>query len=411
MDSAYDVVVVGAGAAGLSAARRLKGAPLSTLVVEARDRVGGRAHTIVVDGRWPIDLGCGWLHSADVNPFSKIAAAGGFTLDKSPPPWMKQSGLQAVSAEEMLAFRAAFDNMQHRLAAAAETGIDRPASDLLDPESPFNGALNAFSAAYNGAEFDQVSVIDYEAFADTGVNWRVVEGYGAVAASLAADLKISLETVVETIDHSTDPIRLSTSRGEITARAVIMTLPTDIIAAAAVRFVPGLPAKVDAAGCLPLGLADKQLLLIDGEDDLPKDGHFFRRLDRAESGSYHLRPFGRPLIEGYFGGRLARHLEAEGLGAFAAFAIEELVELLGSSWRTRLRPIAATAWASDPWARGGYSHALPGHAGDRAVLAAPVDGRLFFAGEATSTHGFSTAHGAYESGVRAADEVLAGLVR
>jgi monoamine oxidase len=411
MDSAWDVAIVGAGAAGLAAARRLQGSALTAVVLEARDRVGGRAHTAAPDPRWPIDLGCGWLHSADVNPLSRIAEAQGFTIDRTPPPWMRQSGLQDVTVEEMDAFRAAFDGLEQRLEAAAKTGADRPASELLDPASPFNGALNAFSAAYNGAEFDQVLVVDYAAYDDTRVNWRVAEGYGAVIASLAAGPTVVLEAPVEAIDHSSGAIRLSTPRGDISARAVIVTVPTDVLAAAGLRFLPELPAKADAAAGLPLGLADKQFLHVDGAGELPADGHFFRRLDRAESGSYHLRPFGRPLIEAYFGGRLARGLEAEGEGAFAAFAIEELTGLLGSSWRARLRPVAVTAWAADPWARGAYSHALPGRAGERAVLAAPVDGRLFFAGEATSIHAFSTAHGAYDSGRRAAEEVLAELVR
>jgi monoamine oxidase len=122
-------------------------------------------------------------------------------------------------------------------------------------------------------------------------------------------------------------------------------------------------------------------------------------------GSYHLRPFGQPCIEGFFGGRFARELEDAGDGALAAQSIDEIVALLGSDFRRKLMPLAETRWAHDPFARGSYSHALPGHAGARAVLAAPVDGRLFFAGEATSPHFFSTAHGARDSGERAALEL------
>jgi monoamine oxidase len=128
---------------------------------------------------------------------------------------------------------------------------------------------------------------------------------------------------------------------------------------------------------------------------------------RTAMGTFHLRPFGKPCIEGFFGGRFARELEDAGAGAFAAHAIDEVVALLGSDFRRKLKPLAESRWAHDPFARGSYSHALPGHAGDRAVLAAPVDGQLFFAGEATSPEFFSTAHGARDSGVRAAGEVLA----
>jgi monoamine oxidase len=130
---------------------------------------------------------------------------------------------------------------------------------------------------------------------------------------------------------------------------------------------------------------------------------------RTEMGTYHLRPFGQPCIEGFFGGRFARRLEDTGDGALAAAAIDEIVSFIGNDFRRKLKPLAESRWALDPFARGSYSHALPGHAGDRAVLAAPVDGRLFFAGEATSPNFFSTAHGARDSGERAAREVLANL--
>jgi monoamine oxidase len=132
---------------------------------------------------------------------------------------------------------------------------------------------------------------------------------------------------------------------------------------------------------------------------------------RAKMGTFHLRPFGQNCIEGYFGGTFARELEDAGSGAFAAQSIDEIVAMLGNDFRRRLKPLAESRWAHDPFARGSYSHALPGRAGDRAILAAPIDERLFFAGEATSPNFFSTAHGALESGQRAAREVMAALAK
>ena len=128
---------------------------------------------------------------------------------------------------------------------------------------------------------------------------------------------------------------------------------------------------------------------------------------RAEMGAFHLRPFGQPCIEGFFGGRLAQELEDAGDGAFAAFSIDEIVSFLGNDYRRKLTPLRESRWAQDPFARGSYSHAHPGHSDKRGVLAAHVDGRLFFAGEATSPNFFTTAHGARDSGERAAREVLA----
>jgi monoamine oxidase len=196
---------------------------------------------------------------------------------------------------------------------------------------------------------------------------------------------------------------------------VIVTVPTNLIADESIRFHPTLPAKVDAARGLPLGLADKVMLALDEPQEskgaLPKDGNLRGATMRTAMGSYHLRPFGQPCIEGYFGGSFAQALENAGDGALAAEAIDEIAALLGTDYRKKLKPLAESRWSHDPFARGSYSHALPGHAGKRAVLAAPVDGRLFFAGEATSPNFFSTAHGARDSGERAAKEVLASVAK
>jgi monoamine oxidase len=169
-----------------------------------------------------------------------------------------------------------------------------------------------------------------------------------------------------------------------------------------------LPEKIEAARGLPLGLADKVMLALDDDGEaLPADGHLRGSTRKVGTGSYHLRPQGFASIEGYFGGRFARELEDVGDGAFAAAAIEEIVALLGSDYRKKLRPLSESHWAHDPFATGSYSYALPGRAGDRAKLASPIDGRIFFAGEATSPNFFSTCHGALESGIRAAAEVMA----
>jgi monoamine oxidase len=358
----------------------------------------------------PVDLGCGWVHSAEVNPLSRPIEAAGFTIDRSRPHWERQSLNVEFSAEEQAEFRRAFGELEKRLEKAAQAGADRPASDLLEPGSRWNVLLNAFSSFYNGAEFDQVSVLDYGAYEDSGVNWRVVEGYGAAIARLGTAARVRTAVNVDVIDHN-DPrcLRLRTSQGTLEARAVIVTVPTAALVREHLRFDPALPDKQAAAEGLPLGLADKLFLALADPDDLPVEGHLFGNVNQTEAGSYHLRPFGRPMIEVFFGGRHAWALEAEGDGAFAAFAVEELVRLLGSGMRARLTPLAATRWGVDPCAGGSYSHALPGRAGDRAILSQPVEDRIFFAGEACSPNWFSTAHGAWLTGQQAADAVLERL--
>jgi monoamine oxidase len=190
-----------------------------------------------------------------------------------------------------------------------------------------------------------------------------------------------------------------------------VTAPPTLLAAETIRFTPRLPDdKVAAANGLPLGLANKLFLALDGTPpDLPPNSHVLGARDRVATGSYELRPHGRAIVAAYFGGVLARELEQAGAAAMASFAIDELVAIFGTSLRAQLRRLASSAWHGDQFARGSYSHALPGHAGDRASLARPIDRRVFFAGEACIPGDFSTAHGAYRSGRSAAEQIAAVL--
>jgi len=399
------VVVVGAGAAGIGAAMRLAAARVSFTVLDARGRVGGRAYTIA-GPPFPLDLGCGWLHSADRNPWTRIAAEAGFAIDRTVPSWGTQSLDLGFSAEDQDAFALASRRFHERLEAIGPNDADCSAAELLEPDGRFNPLLNAVSSYVNGVELNLVSVQDSNRYADSGVNWRVAEGYGTVIAAQAAGLPIRLNCPVTLIDHRGKRLAVETALGTVTADAVIVTVPTPLVAAQGIRFRPELTDKAAAASVLPLGLADKLVMAVDVPAVLPVDGHLIGNPNRIATGSYHLRPFGRPLIEAFFGGRLAHELEAAGRGAFFDFAVAELVELFGSGIRARLRPLVETGWGRDPFARGSYSYALPGHADARATLATPVDGRLFFAGEACSPHDFTTAHGAYQTGIEAADKAV-----
>lgn len=413
LPSIVDVAIIGAGAAGLGAADALKDSGLSIIVLEARDRVGGRAHTIVPAPGIVFDLGCGWLHSADKNSFIAIADRLGFDIDKTPPPWREQSFDAGFPATERQDFFAALDAFDERTKEAAKGDTDSAASLYLAPGNRWNPMIDAISGYVNGCELDSVSVHDTAAYEDTGVNWRVRRGYGALIAAYGRPFPVALNTRVWRIDHSGLQLRIETSKGALTAAKTIVTVPTSLIANESIRFHPELPAKVNAAAGLPLGVDDKVMLALDDPRDsehaLPKDGNLRGATMQTKTGAYHLRPFGQPCIEGFFGGSFARELEDAGDGALAAQAIEEIVALLGSDFRRKLKPLAESRWARDPFASGAYSHALPGHAGDRAVLAAPVDSRLFFAGEATSPNFFSTAHGARDSGARAAREAIEAM--
>jgi monoamine oxidase len=403
-----DVAVIGAGAAGIAAGRRLAESKLNFVLLESRSRIGGRAWTQTVGG-FAQDMGCGWLHSGDINPWTQIAEATGFSVDRTPAPWTTDKRDISFTEEEFRDYRSAVSAFYARLDQASGSAHDRPASDFLEPGGRWNALINAVSTYANGAELELVSLRDVSQYADDNVNWRVREGYGAMIAAYGSALPVALDCTVDCIDGTGRALKIATSRGQLTAKIAIVTVPTAHLSHEAIRFVPALPEKLEAASGLPLGLADKVVLAIDRPEDIPEESRVFGRTDRIGTGAYHLRPFGRPVIEGYFGGQLARDLEAEGEGAIARFAIEELVGRLGSGIRARLRPLIATAWSNDIHALGSYSHALPGKADLRQLLARPVDNRVFFAGEACSAESFSTAHGAYETGIVAAEAAVAAL--
>ncbi|WP_369720031.1 MULTISPECIES: flavin monoamine oxidase family protein [unclassified Bradyrhizobium] len=411
LPSSVDVAIIGAGAAGLGAAHVLRDSGLSVMVLEARDRLGGRAWTVQASPEVTFDVGCGWLHSADKNSFVAIAKQLDFEINQDLPPWRERAFGNAFPQTERDEFMRAMDAFYARLWQAAQTGKDEPASSSLEPGNRWNAMIDAISTYINGCELKHMSTLDWDAYEDTGLNWRIRRGYGALIAAYGENCPVTLNCNVTLIDHSGKRIRLESSQGTLTADKVIVTVSTNLIADEAIRFSPPLPAKIDAAAGLPLGVDDKVTLALDDAEAFPKEGNLRGATMRTEMGTYHIRPFGQPCIEGFFGGSFARQLEEAGDGAIAAHSIDEIAILLGNDIRGKLKPLYESRWAHDPFARGSYSHALPGHAGDRAVLATAVDGRLFFAGEATSPSFFTTAHGARDSGERAAKEVLAILGR
>ena len=399
-----DVAIVGAGAAGIGAARRLADRGRSVLLVEALGRLGGRAHTIMARGM-PLDLGCGWLHSAERNPWVDIAEAEGVAIDRTPSAWQVQFRSLGFSASDQHAAHEAFAAWDGRLRSHPMAN-DR-AADLLDPACPWNAYIEALSSYINGAQLAELSIADYLAYdeAASETNWRLPGGYGALVAGAVRGVEIALDTPVRAIEDAPHGVRLLTDRGTIAARATIVTVPTDVLASGAIRLPARFDAMAAAAAALPLGLAEKLFLAIAEPEAVPPDSHLLGNPHSASTGSYYLRPFGRPVIECVFGGAAARALEAEGVAAAEAFAREELGGLLGTGFAGGLTAIAGSAWAREPFIRGSYSHALPGHAAARATLAEPIDPRILIAGEACSPCDFSTAHGAYQTGVAAADQL------
>jgi monoamine oxidase len=397
-------VVIGGGAAGIAAARRLHDAGHDVLLIEARDRLGGRALSFVHHGQ-ALDLGCGWLHSAGRNPWTEIARKAGFDIRTDTANWGTQWRDLGYPREEQAAFAKAWEDWE-RAAHAALPGPDRPLSDFVAPDDRWRPLLDAISGFANGAPLSRVALHDWAAHEDASYddNWAVSEGYGTLIAGHAGGLPARLSTVVRRIDHHGRTLKIDTSAGTITAERAVVAVPTSVLARGAIVFDPPLPDKQAAAADLPLGLADKVFLSVADTVEWPDNAHLIGNPRCACTASYRLSPFGWPVIEGFFGGDCAEALDDADA---SAFAIDELVALLGGSWRARLSPIVTTRWRHEPFIHGSYSHARIGRAPQRAALAAPVDQRLFFAGEACSTHDFSTAHGAYATGRAQADSILA----
>lgn len=405
-----DVVIIGGGAAGIAAARRLQALrpDLSILLLEAGDRLGGRAWTVgLPDADIALDLGCGWLHGARTNAWTAIAGEVGLTVDRTPAPWndggrqLQRDGAEARAARQ--AIGAYFERLE------SHEGNDAAMAELLEPGNPWNGQIRAIGTYITGAELERSSIVDYNRYdPGPGPDWRVREGYGTLVSRYGKPVPARLGTEVTRIDHRhAGRIGIETNQGVLRARAELVTVSTNVLAAGRIAFDPPLPDKIEAAARLPLGLADKLFLRLANPEALPADTHMLGSTSRGATGTYQLRSFGAPVVEAYFAGDLAHDLEGQGSEAAFSFACDELAAHFGADIRKQLSVAALSAWAAVPHIGGSYSYAEPGASNLRGRLAAPHDGRIFFAGEACSTSRYSTAHGAYETGVAAAD-LIAG---
>jgi monoamine oxidase len=408
-NTGVDVAVVGGGAAGIGAARRLARAGLTTMILEADSRLGGRAWTREHRGL-RIDLGCGWLHSAERNSWISIAAAAGIPIDRSAAKWGVQFRDLGFPPAEQAAARAAFGSWMQRL-ANVPAASDR-ASDALIPGCEWNEYIRIIGGFISGARLERLSVADYRAYDDASTedNWRVPSGFGALIANTApGTLAVHVSTPVTALELANGGVELTTAAGTVRARAAILTVSTSVLAGDAVDLPANLAPWREAAASLPLGRNEKLFLEIVGDSPFEAESQVLGNPRDSRSASHYIRPFGIPVIESFFGGEGASMVEEGGAVAGFDFAIAQLVSLFGSDVRKRLRPLAASDWSRMPNIGGSYSYALPGHASARAALARSFDNRVFFAGEATNASDFSTAHGAYDSGGTAAAAVITAI--
>jgi monoamine oxidase len=403
-----DVVIVGAGSAGLSAALRATELGLETVVFEASHRPGGRAYTRYEPFGFAWDAGCHWLHSASANLLRELADREGFTYVTTRGPGYTWFDGGLLSAEQESQVDREVEAAYHAVFAAGHAGQDVPASTVVTLSGAASATFRWGINAEWGADPSAVSTLDAVRYRDLEENWPVVDGYGALVLHLAqrALPLVQLNTPVTRITEQGRGFRVTTTQGEIETDAVIVTASTNALAAGLIDFDPVLPAwKLEALHAVPLGYANKIALQLqeDALADVPEHSVSVP-VGNGNMINLRFRPYGRNLVDGYIGGPLCSEVELAGEAAMVALGTEAMTAVLGSKARDAIVATAVSRWQSERYIRGGYGAALPGLADKRADLGKPVGERLFFAGEATSPEYFSTCHGAWLTGAAAAEQ-------
>ncbi len=407
--SDVDLIIIGAGAAGIGAAKRAASLGLSFIVLEASHRVGGRAYTEMIGPkRQPFDLGCHWLHSASLNPMVGIADEYGFAYDTRGAGWgaFYVDGRRETIAEHD-EWEAFYDASYVAIHDAVAAGREASVADLTPREDRWTPFWDYIFSALASLDPDQVSAADLDAYNDTGENWPLREGYGALIERFSADLVVELNTQVTRVNWSGKGVKAETPKGTVSGRAVIVTVSTGVLGAGDILFDPALPAdKLAAIHHLPLGGHNRIGLVFDRDvfdkDSLDGISILSTQPDDVPM-MFRLKPFGYDYAIGVTGGRYADWLERAGVEASVDMALEKLKSVFGNDIAKHVVATNVSAWRGDPWIKGAYSAAEPGHADARDILREPLADRLFFAGEATHASFFSTCHGAYLSGIDAVD--------
>lgn len=409
-----DVAVIGAGAAGIAAAKQLKTAGLRAIVLEARDRVGGRAWTDTSSVGVAWDRGCARLHATAANPWVAYARSNGFGLEAAAPHRVVREGLKPLNGAETAAWHALNDRVKAELDRAGRRGLDIAAAAALTRgtlEDGWYAMVEAGLAEREGVEPSNFSVLDRFRGAVEGAEYEIDKGCGALVAHAARDAEVRLRTPVTRVRWGGHGVALDTPAGMLAARVAIVAVPPSQVAQGSLGFAPLLPTEVlEAHHQLPLGLINSVALRFKKNVLAATAAEVLRlKRDDLRGLSYATRTGGGNAFSATAGGALAHELEAAGEVAAVDYALGELVRILGGDARRQFDRGSATAWAADPFSRGSRSYCLPGHFGARELLARSLGGRIVFAGEHTEQAAYGTLHGAYLSGVRAARQAAALL--
>ena len=408
-----DVVVIGAGAAGLAATRVLAERGLDVTLIEASSRIGGRAYTETTTFGVPYDHGAHWLHIAASNPFVAYGRKHGFDVYPAPDVYRVFEGDRELGAREKDALWHAWDELYAAIGALGERGNDISAAEAAAGiEGPWS-ATAAFGIGpwSMGKDLEDFSVVDWWSGAD-GADWFCREGFGTLITHWAGDIPVSLGTRAGRIDWSGKGVVVETDQGSIRARAVIVTVSTGVMASGAIAFAPMLPArKLESFEKISMGLYN-HITLQFSEDvfGMGPDGYLLFRVapDRKAFGVL-TNAGGHGLAYCDVGGSWARDLEEESAEYRIDYAMGELRGMLGSSIDRSFVKGAVTSWGQNPLTLGSYASAEPGAHDMRTVLRQPVGDRIFFAGEACHRSLWATAAGARLSGEEVARDVARHL--
>ncbi len=408
-----DVVVIGAGAAGLAAATHLIAAGRSVTIVEAGNRIGGRAWTESETFGIPFDRGAAELYDTDNNPWLKLAVDAGFTFlhDEDFSARTYIGNRLADEAEINLAdaeFQRVYDAIEE---CGAEGSTDSPLAHFSSPSPWADLAATWLGALDAGVDLADISCDDLWSMADVESYRQIREGYGTLVARYGAGLPVSLNTLATEIFWHEEPgVRVVTSAGPIRARQALVTVSTGILAAERLSFSPSLPNDtLQAIDDLPMGLLTKiPMRLKGGLADIPP-ATWIDYPPGDETPIYFLiHPFDREIVIGFVGGRAAWELARAGRDPTIDLALRRLQAIFGAETGKTFQNGDTTDWGLNPHFYGAYAYAkASGREDAREILARPIEDRLFFAGEAVSIGLAQTCHGAYLSGIDAAEAILA----